>query len=1201
MARQKPTKPKAPKAKGSSKNRAAVPSKSRKGKRKTKHVPLTEGFSSAPASDADESSAVPSIPTRRSPRSSPLIFTQDSGADDDFEADHFSDSEGDEDQDFDDECSSPEDDAPRANTSDGEQYHATKAINSSAREGVKNPVRKDEKQPAGDGQKHPVSDEVKHQPILTLKKEGSPSACSSPESSGDDCIFQGTVAGAKPEHEARDDTQIPQTSPVATVPSSPSERTPLPELPQLQAKKRLTPPASRQNKTKPISGAALNVSDQGQKLLLSAAPRSPQRPSLQELMDTCKDTQQKQLQQALDVVIPALNRQCDTAANAPPKAKPNPAQMLSADAYKERVEMLEDRVRSLSSLLLDERQDAETRRLDMDQAAESRDEARFDLQELQDKFDAKPPPPTHDYERLSNPEYASRFQILMRAGHDMTDVHVALELTKQEGKYSVTRADTHLKAEGEAQMRAATLKANKARPAQDQPDNGILENSALAKILGERGDATDIVLKMREFHAKGRSKNTHSAKPALCAANMIELVPVKNDSSLLRLGISFLCRVAGAVSDDCDTCKSMREKLEKEEAWKAQTLKATADKAARAQEKREANERKEREKDEASGTDSLPFKPEDSKIDVTRPKGACRICKHGQLGTKRTKWLYFCQSCPRTAAGIHPYCTEWTFFRRAADNQTIFACEQCVERRAHLISIGQPVEQWAPLLNCKGAAPNHTEALEVALTTIANRQQLFGGQPASLGSLSALRAGHDMPPTPPSTSLLELYSPNRGSTVASYVGDASLQGPDPPNKNSAKTNVTVKDYIPWDPIPPDWAPKADAKDRDHPEKGWSKEAYRLWRRKNISLRDSVRAKGSSLGPLVNGISSEMKVTVATQLLLESKIPGVWERDPAMSAAEIDLWANLFVLQDPEFNWLNRVSDETLLFVLDRKFGVVKSDVFLSKRFPSDLPQTTPQGDVNYPVADFNRWATTWQTEYSELQKSGCDFSNVNMRQTLLNALSTNHTLWDAASKHTAQSPYLLIAHLREWVSMKANAAIAARNERDTVLQNGGNSSIHAGTGQTQPSTQTQQQAMLLLTQSVSTLTSQIQQMAQGGHSATTGGQSAQTNVELKPLLAHMMACRDATKCKCKGCGNIWDRKRPVPCFKACKYVDHPLYNKACNDTDYTSLKDPITWKTYRAMFPYPNFELPPAFLQWEKREEQFQAHKRKRDAPATKP
>jgi hypothetical protein len=90
----------------------------------------------------------------------------------------------------------------------------------------------------------------------------------------------------------------------------------------------------------------------------------------------------------------------------------------------------------------------------------------------------------------------------------------------------------------------------------------IQPGSALARLLGTFGneDSVDIVVKLKEVHAK--RKVSHSAAPAVAAGNLLQAAAVKNDSTLLRKGTTFLSQVAVAVCEDCDKCQEQRSEAE---------------------------------------------------------------------------------------------------------------------------------------------------------------------------------------------------------------------------------------------------------------------------------------------------------------------------------------------------------------------------------------------------------------------------------------------------------------------------------------------------------------------------------------------------------------------------------------------------------------------------------------------------------------
>jgi hypothetical protein len=299
----------------------------------------------------------------------------------------------------------------------------------------------------------------------------------------------------------------------------------------------------------------------------------------------------------------------------------------------------------------------------------------------------------------------------------------------------------------------------------------------------------------------------------------------------------------------------------------------------------------------------------------------------------------------------------------------------------------------------------------------------------------------------------------------------------------------------------------------------------------------------------------------------------------MTDADVDLW----VKSDPDHKWVDQIPDETLLSLLDRRFGVKKPDLFLSRKFYEDLPTTDENGDVNYHADLFNRWATEWNTELMELQKSGCDLSHVDLRQTLLTAVSTYKLIHRQALQYNTQSVHLLLAHLCDWVFQEEDNILSARNKRASLVDDkqqadspkftpalrapthhraGGGASQH---GTTKPNTT----AQALLTQ-LTQLNSQIAQQL--------GTEAAAGVGNTRPLPVHLKQSNDPNKVNCRGCNNNWDKSRSIPCFKGCKYSEHPEYNKECKVKD--GKQNPgLTWKNFRERFPQ---TAPPAsFLQWE--------------------
>jgi hypothetical protein len=829
---------------------------------------------------------------------------------------------------------------------------------------------------------------------------------------------------------------------------------------------------------------------------------------------------------------------------------------------------------------------------------------------------------------LTYPEYAQRFEILVKSGWAMPETHAALQTTALDGKYSVQRAQAHLLAEQNADMRRALDSSAEAVAEHEDAPKRILETSALARVLRERPDAVDIIVKLRDYHARSKARAAHSALPALCAANLVQAAAIKNDLTTTRFGYAYLCKVAQAVSEDCEDCKKLCSKREQEEAWKATAAQAAVAKQDKANAAKLAREQAlSRTKDQQEGfMPDLPFKLSDSRQDVTRAHGECEGCGLGFTGPKDTRWLLFCVSCNK---GYHVHCTTWTLYRRR-DGSELNACRLCFDANELAYANGESTDSWKVLsTNHKGVAPNHSAAsdtpakpanLHNELSTIGRTSATPPQTPTKLGppdrgsgcpsggSAATMserqRASYNADRNSPNFS-----EPDSGSKLLSSIGDSAGQRHRQNDRNSPNLfepdsssklpssnlgvstgqkrppNVKVKDYTKWEAVPDDWVKKRDAKSDEHPERGYGKEAYKNWRKKNVALRDAAM-EDTSYGLLARALSDEMKVSIGNQFLSsENHMPGLWERETFLTQKAKDLWVDAWIENHDDFTWVHQVDDETLLKVLDKHFGVKSTSVFLSRRFPANLPLTNEKGEVNYYETEFNRWATSWHADLIELKKSDCDFSGTNLYQALLNALSTNKTIWNEASQNASRSPYVLIAYLRDWLRRKSLAAQETREERDALLSQQNETRTLSNQTKGKPAIADQEdsttRAFALFTQ---TMSAYAQQMA--GGAAVQSTDEAKPN---KPLPKHIKACKDAAKCKCSGCGNVWARSRPIPCFYACKYTEHPAYNGEC-DTNSFPNKDPLTWKDFALK--YPNTTPPPNCVTWEKNNEAYLAKKR---------
>jgi hypothetical protein len=816
---------------------------------------------------------------------------------------------------------------------------------------------------------------------------------------------------------------------------------------------------------------------------------------------------------------------------------------------------------------------------------------------MQQQAQAEPPKPSK-FARLEDPQNAKRLEYLVAKGYTVTESMQALEDTRSpDGNFSSLRAETHLKANAEAEQADVVRRANALNGDSAIPE--ILPNSAVAHLLTHHEDAVDMVTKLREVHAKSRSKNMHSGKSALSAACLVEVPSVKSDSSLLRKGLNFLCQVASAVSEDCGKCKELRDQLEQEARWAKEKEKAAALKAKNEQERKRltAKTADEKKRQREMQPHVINFKICDSKRDVTLRRGVCGKCSKGATNTDA--WLYYCGHCHK---GYHLLCTALTLIRYNGDEY--FACSTCLDDLDEKLREGDttPFTVIGSDIG-RGKAPGHIESEEDQAPPPPPVERTLGGGGAARNSL------FQTPPhaNPTSTRVVD-PSDHTSAVTGKKNADDGVSGGNVPvsgSKNSdSKTNVTVKDYFIWEPVPKDWTPKADPKDPksetllDHPEKGYNKLACQNWMRRNINARDVVRSNNGSLGPLTRALSAEMKITLGTQFLTEPALSWLWPH-PVMTDKDIDKW----VTDDPGFKWVEQIPDETLIDLLNKRFGVKRNDLFLTKRFPSDLPPTNEKGEVNYHVATFNRWMTDWQNELAELRLSGCTFEGVNLRQTLINALATNPMLYAQATVFQTESIHALIAHLRDWLMREEENYIAMRNKQQSILNVAG-----ANVQNAQQAAAPAQQHLLAAAgggranapaphrnaqvQSASALITQLMEQqkqllesitanaAGGGGGAAAGGGAAggHPGNAGKRLPAHLVAESD-TVAKCRGCNNTWNRNRKIPCFPGCKYADHPHYNKNCKTQEAPHPTIKLTWAGFKERFP--TVTPPQGYLEWE--------------------
>jgi hypothetical protein len=241
----------------------------------------------------------------------------------------------------------------------------------------------------------------------------------------------------------------------------------------------------------------------------------------------------------------------------------------------------------------------------------------------------------------------------------------------------------------------------------------------------------------------------------------------------------------------------------------------------------------------------------------------------------------------------------------------------------------------------------------------------------------------------------------------------------PEGKNDRAFSQKIRSYFQWDPLP-----EGHPIEVDHSTRGMGPTAYVNWKRVNLSLKNQY---GSALGPLYNALSYEMRGSVGNALL---KFPEMQPRSN-MTGAEI----TKFIKEDPDYEWVKKIPDQTLTKYLDKFFSVgADPDPFLSMRLRPKLPQILEDGSVNYMATAHSGFAEQWLDALRDLRRSGWDDSTTDLRQAYITALEPCPTLHQTAQSYNTDSHDLLISHMRWWTQMKTANQVAERKHKEHIKQ-----------------------------------------------------------------------------------------------------------------------------------------------------------------------
>ena len=814
-------------------------------------------------------------------------------------------------------------------------------------------------------------------------------------------------------------------------------------------------------------------------------------------------------------------------------------------------------------------------------------------------------------------EFTGRIEAMIRQGHSMTDAAAALHFTRECGVFSLRLAIGHLQERKERSAAEALQKAKDAALKLDpHGEVNIKPDGAVEAFLATRPDTADIVSFAMVQHNKRRTGHHKSA--AVAVAQLLTLAEVANSPQANRLGTETLSAAAHAVVEDCARCDLLRDK---EAAQKAE---AAAKKLA-AEQKEKALQQHRLQMAEAALTDRskhasaqpvvLNFRLKDCRRDVTLKHGKCGRCR---IGAEGGKWLVYCDFCN---GGHHEGCETICLLVHTITKKELWACPSCKQLKTDTSQASVIAGEYL-------IADHNLDANSAPRFGPAEIPTSPSRNPAVMGSLLAhyggtvapARQGTNTPPLPDQD-----FSPggrettpndghkrskpdfgsgtqshqrsldfSTGNTeIGSNPNDRPKSGPQPDQATTTPV-MRMEDYTRWEDTP-----KGHKISEVHLTKGWGKIPYHNWRRINVSKRDACKNTRNDLGALaLRALTTEMRQCIGGNLLSERtlwhhcaevhrlnnlKTRGpLWRPvTPPLNFAEladkdIDNWVDL----DPLYDWVGRIPDDELLGLLDKRFGVHKPDLFLSKKFPSNLPKVLPNGDINYCCQEFVTWSSEWQAERNELVASGCDLSGIDMKQTLLNAISTHTIIHNAATQYSSNSIHHILCHLRQYLRGEEETQASQRTMKEKLL-NGGNEPTPAIPG------------------AAIVPSPRAAQTAGGGVRAG----ALATGAAPRSLPSHFTAIPTGKSAKCNGCGIVYDLSKTAQCYKECRFGEHPRFNHELKTREWKAGEPCISWKNFRAE--YPGRQLPAQFISWEtwtnktaaEKRSKYESSKRPREKP----
>jgi hypothetical protein len=351
---------------------------------------------------------------------------------------------------------------------------------------------------------------------------------------------------------------------------------------------------------------------------------------------------------------------------------------------------------------------------------------------------------------------------------------------------------------------------------------------------------------------------------------------------------------------------------------------------------------------------------------------------------------------------------------------------------------------------------------------------------------------------------------------------------------ASNTNVKINNYIMWE-------ESSAGKPRQGTETGSGVAAWAWFKRTNIPIRDAAVNMRGGLGPLAaNAISHNMQITLAASMLNEPEV----QPEQNMTEKEIDLW----VKRDREFTWFKALPDAVLIKVMDRLSASVNPAPFFRLVIAAEIP-TMKDGDLYYPVTEFNAHADKWISTLSDLIKGGWQEGSTNLKQVFLASICTCQLVYDQAKREMHEDVLRLIATLKKWIIVQDNEIQSARAAKASIKSK--TKTLEQSSIQQDTDKNFEKRVRALFT-------------SMGG--GVVGPPQKQVKFDEGQLLSKPLSTFTGPMWQCQGCGNEWrdDPEKPPRCKKECVYSEHKDFNE---EPKYPKGAKPLSWRAYGQAYP----------------------------------